>query len=149
MFRAFDENAFWQAVKEKNFLRLKVNTASAMLDDPTFERGEAEQVLKKCEEKLAKEAGQLHAEAEKEKQKKDDDPTAVVAAVVITATATVVSTATHQTDDPKDTGAAVSTVSKQGISAAIITATVIVTSTSCATSGITTTSAITSTIGSR
>lgn len=83
------------------------------------------------------------------KQKKDDDPTAVVAAVVITATATVVSTATHQTDDPKDTGAAVSTVSKQGISAAIITATVIVTSTSCATSGITTTSAITSTIGSR
>ena len=34
---------------------------------------EAEQVLKKCEEKLAKEAGQLHAEAEKEKQKKDDD----------------------------------------------------------------------------
>ena len=108
-----------------------------------------EEVLKKCEEKLAKEAGQLHAEAEKEKQKKDDDPTAVVAAVVITATATVVSTATHQTDDPKDTGAAVSTVSKQGISAAIITATVIVTSTSCATSGITTTSAITSTIGSR
>ena len=84
-----------------------------------------------------------------QKQKKDDDPTAVVAAVVITATATVVSTATHQTDDPKDTGAAVSTVSKQGISAAIITATVIVTSTSCATSGITTTSAITSTIGSR
>ena len=49
----------------------------------------------------------------------------------------------------RDTGAAVSTVSKQGISAAIITATVIVTSTSCATSGITTTSAITSTIGSR
>lgn len=34
---------------------------------------EAEQVLAKCEEKLAKEAGQLHAEAEKEKQKKDDD----------------------------------------------------------------------------
>ena len=30
-------------------------------------------MLKKCEEKLAKEAGQLHAEAEKEKQKKDDD----------------------------------------------------------------------------
>lgn len=60
-----------------------------------------------------------------------------------------VSTATHQTDDPKDTGAAVSTVSKQGSSAAIITATVIVTSTSCAASGITTTSAITSTIGSR
>lgn len=49
----------------------------------------------------------------------------------------------------KDTGAAVSTVSKQGSSAAIITATVIVTSTSCAASGITTTSAITSTIGSR
>ena len=34
---------------------------------------EAEQVLKKCEAELAKEAGQLHAEAEKEKQKKDDD----------------------------------------------------------------------------
>lgn len=52
MFRAFNENAFWQAVKEKNFLRLKVNTASAMLDDPTFERGEAEQVLKILEEKV-------------------------------------------------------------------------------------------------
>ncbi len=34
---------------------------------------EAEQVLAKCEEKLAKEAGALAAEAEKEKQKKDDD----------------------------------------------------------------------------
>ena len=31
---------------------MKVNTASAMLDDPTFERGEAEQVLKILEEKV-------------------------------------------------------------------------------------------------
>lgn len=36
-------------------------------------QAEAEQVLAKCEEKLAKEAGALAAEAEKEKQKKDDD----------------------------------------------------------------------------
>lgn len=34
---------------------------------------EAEQVLAKCEERLAKEAGALAVEAEKEKQKKDDD----------------------------------------------------------------------------
>ena len=34
---------------------------------------EAEQVLAKCEEKLAKEAGAIAAEAEKEKKKKDDD----------------------------------------------------------------------------
>jgi len=52
MFTAFDEKAFWQAVKEKDFLCLKVNAASAMLDDPTFERGEAEQVLKILEEKV-------------------------------------------------------------------------------------------------
>ena len=61
-----------------------------------------------------------------QKQKKDDDPTAVVAAVVITATATVVSTATHQTDDPENTITGV--ISKKTVS--IATATVVITSAS-------------------
>ena len=85
-----------------------------------------------------------------EQEQYDNDPAGIIAiAAAASVSTSIVSAQTHQTDDPKDTGAAVSTVSKQGISAAIITATVIVTSTSCATSGITTTSAITSTIGSR
>lgn len=46
MFTAFDEGTFWKAIKEKNYLRLKVNTVSSMLNDPTFARGETEEVLK-------------------------------------------------------------------------------------------------------
>ena len=52
MFASFDENAFWKAIDEKDMLRLKGNTVSAMLNDPTFERGEADKVIKILKEKV-------------------------------------------------------------------------------------------------
>ena len=51
-FIAFDENVFWTAIEKKDYLRLKVNTVSSMLQDPTFARGETEKVLKILEEKV-------------------------------------------------------------------------------------------------
>lgn len=45
MFTSFDENVFRKAIAEKDFLRLKINTVSAMSYDPTFEKGEANAVL--------------------------------------------------------------------------------------------------------
>ena len=45
MFTAFNEEVFWKAIEEKNYLRLKVNTVSSMRNDPTFARGETEEVL--------------------------------------------------------------------------------------------------------
>lgn len=51
-FTAFDENVFWTAIEKKDYLRLKVNTVSSMLQDPTFARGETEKVLKILEEKV-------------------------------------------------------------------------------------------------
>ena len=52
MFTAFDENAFWKAIEEKDYVSLKVNTVSSMLDDPTFARGETEKVLKILNDKV-------------------------------------------------------------------------------------------------
>ena len=52
MFTSFDENTFRQAIRDKDYLCLKVNTVSAILDDPTFERGEAEEVLKILEKEV-------------------------------------------------------------------------------------------------
>lgn len=52
MFTSFDEKAFWKAIEEKDMLRLKVNTVSAMRNDPTFERGETEKVIRVLEEKI-------------------------------------------------------------------------------------------------
>ncbi len=52
MFRSFDENEFWKAINNKNYLRLKINTVSTMLSDPTFERGETDRVLKILEERV-------------------------------------------------------------------------------------------------
>lgn len=52
MFTAFDETAFRQAIKDKDYLCLKVNTISTMLDDPTFERGETMKVLQILEEQV-------------------------------------------------------------------------------------------------
>lgn len=52
MFTSFDENAFMKAIEEKNYLRLKVDTVSSMLNDPTFERGETDKVLKILDEKV-------------------------------------------------------------------------------------------------
>ena len=49
MFTSIDENTFRQAIRDKDYLALKVSTVSTMLDDPTFERGEtvkAIQILK-------------------------------------------------------------------------------------------------------
>lgn len=52
MFTSFDEKAFWKAVEEKDYLCLKVNTVSSMLDDPTFARGETMKVLEILDEKV-------------------------------------------------------------------------------------------------
>lgn len=45
MFASFDEKVFRQAIAEKDFLRLKINAVSAISYDPTFEKGEATEVL--------------------------------------------------------------------------------------------------------
>lgn len=45
MFISFDENKFRQAIKEKDFIRLKSNTVSTMLNDPAFAKGETMQVI--------------------------------------------------------------------------------------------------------
>ena len=52
MFTSFDEKAFWQAIREKNKLHLKINTVSAIRNDPTFERGELDEVIKTLKEKI-------------------------------------------------------------------------------------------------
>ncbi len=52
MFTSFDETAFWNAINEKDLLRLKVNTVSAMRNDPTFERGETDKVISILEERV-------------------------------------------------------------------------------------------------
>lgn len=52
MFTSFDESAFKKAIEEKDYLRLKVNTVSTMLNDPTFERGETMEVLKILDEQV-------------------------------------------------------------------------------------------------
>ncbi len=59
MFTSFNEQEFWQAIRNKEYGTLKTNTVSAILNDPTFDRGEAGQVLdilkKNCEEIFEKE----------------------------------------------------------------------------------------------
>lgn len=52
MFTSINENAFWQAIKDKDYLALKVSTVSTMLDDPTFERGETMKVVRILEEQV-------------------------------------------------------------------------------------------------
>jgi len=52
MFTSIDENVFWQAIKEKDYLALKVNTVSTMLNDPTFERGETMKAIRILEEEV-------------------------------------------------------------------------------------------------
>lgn len=46
MFVSFDETDFRNAIRDKDYRSLKVNTVSCILNDPTFERGETEEVLK-------------------------------------------------------------------------------------------------------
>lgn len=45
MFNSIDENKFEQAIKNKDYLKLKEFASYTMLADPTFERGETEKVL--------------------------------------------------------------------------------------------------------
>lgn len=52
MFTSFDENVFWKAIEEKDYLCLKSITVSTMLDDPTFSRGETMKVLEILDEKV-------------------------------------------------------------------------------------------------
>lgn len=52
MFTSFDENKFWQAINEKDMSRLKINTVSAIRNDPTFSRSETKQVLEILDEKI-------------------------------------------------------------------------------------------------
>lgn len=52
MFTSFDEKTFWKAVEEKDYVCLKINTVSSMLDDPTFVRGETMKVLEILDDKV-------------------------------------------------------------------------------------------------
>lgn len=52
MFTSFDENAFKKAIAEKDMLNLKVNTVSTMRNDPTFERGETDEVIRILEKEI-------------------------------------------------------------------------------------------------
>lgn len=52
MFTSIDENAFRQAIIDKDYLALKVSTVSTMLDDPTFERGETMKVVQILKEQV-------------------------------------------------------------------------------------------------
>lgn len=52
MFTSFDEKTFWKAVEEKDYVCLKVDTVSSMLDDPTFARGETMKVLEILDNKV-------------------------------------------------------------------------------------------------
>lgn len=69
MFTSFDEKAFRKAIKDKDYLCLKVNTISSMLNDPTFERGETKKVM----EILKKEVPEIFEEyVEKDYEKRLD-----------------------------------------------------------------------------
>ena len=52
MFTSFNENDFWKAIQEKDYTSLKINTVSSMLNDPTFARGETENVLRFLDENV-------------------------------------------------------------------------------------------------
>ena len=45
-FEAFDAEQFWKAIKDKDYLRLKVNFVSSMRQDPTFDRGDNDILIK-------------------------------------------------------------------------------------------------------
>lgn len=62
MFTSFDENKFRQAILDKNYMHLKVNAVSAISYDPTFERGEANDVI----EILKKEVPEIFEEYKQE-----------------------------------------------------------------------------------
>lgn len=52
MFTSFYEEDFWKAIEEKNYTRLKINTVSSILNDPTFARGETDKILNILKDKV-------------------------------------------------------------------------------------------------
>ena len=54
MFRSFDNDAFWKAIDDKDYLRLKINTVSAIRNDPTFEHGETDSIIRILKKKVPK-----------------------------------------------------------------------------------------------
>lgn len=51
-FESFDEDAFRQAIRDKDYLALKINTISTIHNDPTFERGETLKVIQILKEQV-------------------------------------------------------------------------------------------------
>ena len=51
-FTSFDEDEFWKYIETKDYLALKINTCSTILNDPTFERDELSKVLKILEKEV-------------------------------------------------------------------------------------------------
>lgn len=45
-FEAFYTDKFWKAIEDKDYLRLKVNFSSSMRNDPTFDRGDNDILIK-------------------------------------------------------------------------------------------------------
>lgn len=45
-FEAFNTEKFWKSIKDKDYLRLKVNFVSSMRQDPTFDRGDNDILIK-------------------------------------------------------------------------------------------------------
>jgi len=52
MFTSFDEEKFWQAIKDKDKNTLKIDTVSAIRNDPTFSRDEVNEILKTLDENI-------------------------------------------------------------------------------------------------
>lgn len=52
MFTSFDETAFWKTIEEKDMQRLKINTVSAIRNDPTFAHGEYNEIVSTLSVKL-------------------------------------------------------------------------------------------------
>lgn len=52
MFYSFNEADFWKEIEEKDLLSLKVDTRSAMLNDPTFSGHEVDDVLAVLKERV-------------------------------------------------------------------------------------------------
>ena len=51
-FTSFDEDEFWKYIETKDYLALKINTCSTILNDPAFERDELSKVLKILEKEV-------------------------------------------------------------------------------------------------
>lgn len=54
MFTSIDENAFMKAIKDKDYIALKVSIVSTILADPTFERGETDEAIRRLKKQVPK-----------------------------------------------------------------------------------------------